>query len=71
MIEQFGAEGRSGASTGAAPLFENSVFIMLIPSVRQIDFVKDDVSCLDMPSGHSWSDRGIMAPSLLRRGGGG
>src|SRR6266446_7159707 len=31
--------------------------------------VKDDVSCLDMPSGHSWSDSGTSAPSLLRRRG--
>jgi len=23
--------------------------------------VKDDVSCLDMPSGHSWSDSGTTA----------
>jgi len=42
---------------------------MPIRSVRHIDFVKDDVSCLDMPAGHSWSDSGTPAPSLLRRRG--
>jgi hypothetical protein len=40
-----------------------------IRSVRHLDFVKDDVSCLDMPAGHSWSDSGTPAPSLLRRRG--
>jgi Bacterial regulatory helix-turn-helix protein, lysR family len=29
--------------------------------------VKDDVSCLDMPTRHSWIDSGTTAPSLLRR----
>src|ERR1700751_5944540 len=35
-------------------------------SDRDQPIVKDDVSCLLMPSRHSWIDSGTSAPSLLR-----
>src|SRR5947209_9448204 len=47
------------------PLVE--VFV-LTRSASHLAFGKDDVSCLLMPSRHSWIDSGTSAPSLLRRG---
>src|SRR5438874_5380180 len=39
---------------------------MLIQSVFHLAFGKDDVSCLDMPTGHTRTSRGTEAPALLR-----
>src|SRR6266403_1156103 len=42
---------------------------MLTRSVSHLAFGKDDVSCLDMPTRHTRTSRGIEAPALLRRRG--
>src|SRR5439155_22126264 len=42
---------------------------MLTPSASHLAFGKDDVSCLDMPTRHTRTSRGIEALALLRGGG--
>jgi len=42
---------------------------VLTRSASHLAFGKDDVSCLDMPTRHTRTSRGIEAPALLRGGG--
>src|SRR5207253_8633485 len=42
---------------------------MLVQSVFHLAFGKDDVPCLDMPTRHTRTSRGIEALALLRGGG--
>jgi hypothetical protein len=42
---------------------------VLTRSASRLAFGKDDVSCLDMPTGHTRTGRGIEALALFRGGG--